>query len=200
MNRQQFLEALRAKLNGLPKKELDERLAFYSESIDDRIEEGMSEEEAVAQMGTIDDIVLQIVAETPFVKIVKEKCTPKRKLSTTEILLLVLGFPLWLPLLIAGLAVAVSVYVVFWSAIASLWAGFVSLVAGTFGGVVAGIVFLCTGNAVAGLALLSVTLICAGLSILAFYGCKIIMNYMLKFTKNIVLQTKKRLVNKGEEA
>ena len=38
MCKQDFLDELRAKLIGLPKQELEERLTFYSEMIDDRME------------------------------------------------------------------------------------------------------------------------------------------------------------------
>ena len=54
MNKQAFLERLRKALSGLPPKEQEERITFYSEMIDDRMEEGLSEEEeAVASIGTI---------------------------------------------------------------------------------------------------------------------------------------------------
>ncbi|MBR5538496.1 MAG: hypothetical protein IKU61_01205 [Clostridia bacterium] len=47
MNKQEFLEELRKGLSGLPKEDVRERLNFYGEIIDDRIEEGLTEEEAV---------------------------------------------------------------------------------------------------------------------------------------------------------
>ena len=39
MNKQEFLMRLREGLSGLPQNEIEERLTFYSEMIDDRIEE-----------------------------------------------------------------------------------------------------------------------------------------------------------------
>ena len=44
MNKQEFLSRLEQALSGLPAEELQERLAFYRESIEDRVEEGLSEE------------------------------------------------------------------------------------------------------------------------------------------------------------
>ena len=44
MNKQQYLSRLEKALSGLPADDLRERLAFYGESIDDRMEEGLSEE------------------------------------------------------------------------------------------------------------------------------------------------------------
>ena len=50
MRKQEFLSALKRSMKGLPKSEIDERISFYSEMIDDRVEEGFSEEEAVAMI------------------------------------------------------------------------------------------------------------------------------------------------------
>ena len=49
MNKQEFLNQLRSGLNGLPHEEIEERVMFYSEMIDDRVEEGLSEEDAGRQ-------------------------------------------------------------------------------------------------------------------------------------------------------
>ena len=40
MNKTEFLNELEARLKGLPKEDVEERLEFYSEAIDDRVEEG----------------------------------------------------------------------------------------------------------------------------------------------------------------
>ena len=101
MRKQEFLTLLRERLSGLPQADVEERLAFYSEMIDDRMEEGFSEEEAVGQIGSIEEIVSQIVVETPLSKIVKENVRRKPRRKGWETLLLVLGFPVWLPLLSA---------------------------------------------------------------------------------------------------
>ena len=46
MSKQEFLEQLRRGLPGLPREDIEERLKFYSEMLEDRMEEGLSEEEA----------------------------------------------------------------------------------------------------------------------------------------------------------
>ena len=73
MSKQEFLVQLRKGLSGLPQDDIEERLTFYSEMIDDRMEEGFSEEEAVSQIGSVDEIVSQIIADIPIMKIAKEK-------------------------------------------------------------------------------------------------------------------------------
>ena len=77
MNKQQFLAQLRKGLSGLPQNDIEERLTFYSEMIEDQMEDGLSEEEAVSAIGSVDESVAQVVAETPLVKIAKEKIKPK---------------------------------------------------------------------------------------------------------------------------
>ena len=112
MNKQEFLAQLRKKLSGAPQNEVEERLIFYGEMIDDRIEEGMSEEDAVGEIGDIDTIVSEVISSIPMSAIVKEKTKPKRKMKAWEIVLLILGSPIWLSLFIAAFAIIISLYVV----------------------------------------------------------------------------------------
>ena len=78
MRKQEFLAALRKGLSRLPQDDLEERLTFYSEMLADRMEEGVSEEEAISAIGNVEDIVRQAVADIPFAKIAKERMKPKR--------------------------------------------------------------------------------------------------------------------------
>lgn len=197
MNKQEFLARLRAGLQGLPQEDIEERVTFYSEMIDDRMEEGVPEAEAVAGIGSVDDIIAQTVAEVPLTKLVKEKITPKKKLGVWEIILLVLGSPIWLSLLIAAFAVAVSVYAVLWSVIVSLWAVFASLIGCSLGGIAAGIGFAFGGNGLIGIAMMGAGMVCAGLSVFTFFGCKAATKGILLTTKKFALWIKNRFVKKG---
>lgn len=184
MNKQEFLAKLRMGLSGLPQNDIDERMAFYEEMINDRMEDGLSEEEAINEIGDIDEIISQIISETPITKLVKEKIRPKRTLRTWEIILLILGSPLWISLLAAGFAVILSIYAVLWSLILSLWAIEISFIACALCGFVAGISAIVCGNVSYGLALIGMGFILAGLSIFLFFGCK-------AATKGTVILTKK---------
>ena len=187
MCKQEFLTQLRKGLSGLPQRDIEERLSFYSEMIDDRMEEGLSEEEAVLAVGSVEEIVSQIIGDIPLAKLAKERVKGNRRLKSWEIVLLVLGSPLWLSLGIAAFAVIFSVYVSLWSVIISLWAVFVSFVGCFVGGLIAGIVVACTGNVLPGIAVLAAGLLCAGLSIFAFYGCSAV-------TRGFSLLTRKTAV------
>ena len=65
MTKQEFLNKLGKGLSCLPQEDIEERLTFYSEMIDDRMEEGFSEEDAVLEIGDIDEIISQTIADIP---------------------------------------------------------------------------------------------------------------------------------------
>lgn len=167
MNKEQFLNALREKISGLSQEDLAERLAFYSEAIDDRVEDGLTEEEAVAQLGAIDDIAKRILGDVPAVVAVKEK----RKVNPLVIVLLILGSPLWISLLLAAFSVVISLYAAVWSVVISLWAADVSVAASAVGCLAGGVLLFVRGNVAGGLVAIACMLFCAGFSILGFYGC-----------------------------
>jgi len=196
MNKQEFLLQLRKGLSGLPQEDIEERLTFYSEMIEDRKEEGLSEEEAVSAIGFVDEIIAQVVAETPFVKIAKERIKPKRRLSVGEIVLLALGSPIWLSLGIAVFAVIISLYISLWAVMISLWAVFASFAGCSIGGVLACIVFTVGGNGVSGIAMLAAGIVCSGLSIYIFYGCKAATMGTLLLTKKIAICIKNCFLRK----
>lgn len=196
MGKQEFLVQLRKGLSGLPQEDIEERLTFYSEMIDDRMEEGITEEEAVAAIGTVDEIVKQVIAETPLAKIAKERIKSKRRSRAGEIVLLVLGSPIWLSLLIAAFAIILAAYIVVWSVVITLWSIEASFAACTLGGIVSATVFSFQGNGFTGLAMLGAGIICAGLSIFMFYGCKAATKCILLLTKKMALGIKTLFVGK----
>lgn len=198
MSKQLFLARLREELAGLPQEDIEERLTFYSEMIDDRMEEGLSEEEAVAAIGPIDELVAQVVADIPLAKIAGERIKPKRRLGAGEIVLLVLGSPVWLSLAIAAVAVVFSLYVSLWAVIVSLWAVFASLDACSLGGVLACVVFIAEGKGALGLAMLAAALLCIGLSLFTFYGCRAATKGTVHLTKKMVLWIKNCVIKKEE--
>lgn len=99
MNKTEFLDALRHALGKLPSYEVEQSIAFYAEMIDDRIEDGMSEQEAVAALGSVHAIAAQIVAETPPIpKAIAKANTGSR---TLNIVLLAILSPIWVTLALA---------------------------------------------------------------------------------------------------
>ena len=172
MTKNEFLTELRAALEGLPEEDVEKSLEYYSEMIDDRIEDGLSEEEAVADLGSIEDIRAQIVKDTPITKIIKEKIKPKRTLSGLEITLLIVGFPIWFPLLASVAATLFCIWVSLWAVVISFYAVEAAFMASAVGGIIAAVVMLTVGNSLSGLFLLGCSLACVGLGILWIFVCK----------------------------
>ena len=185
MTKIEFLNKLRMRLSALPNEEIEERIAFYSEVIDDRIEEGMSEEDAVASVGANDEISIDAKPEP------KQK-NQKRSFSVLAVVLIILGFPLWFPLLIAAFAVVLSVFAAVLSVIISLWAVFASFVGCAIGGVVGGTVIAFSTSPFVGTALIGAGLVCAGLAIFGFFVCYAV-------TKGAVLCTKLIFTKRGRK-
>lgn len=200
MNKYEFLGRLRERLAGLPPKDIEKSLDYYAEMIADRIEDGMSEEEAVAALGTIDEIVAQILEETPLPKLVKEKVRPKRPLRTWEILLIVLGFPLWLPLLIAFASIIFSVLVAIGSVLISVFAVAVAVGACALAFTVAGLICFATSRGALGTILIGATLICSGLCILFFVGATYASKGILWLCKKGIYAIKSCFVGKEAKA
>ena len=196
MNKQEFLASLREGLSGLPRNDIEERLTFYIEMIDDRIEEGLSEQEAVGAVGAVNDIVAQILADTPLTKLVKEKVKPDRTLKAWEIVLLVLGSPIWLSLLVAAFVIILAVYIVVWSVAIALWSVEVAFAACSLGGIAAAAVFAFQGNWLTGLAMLGAGICCAGHSVYLFFGCKAVTKGIILLTKKTALRIKTLFVRK----
>ena len=196
MNKQEFLQKLRLKLSSLPKVEVEERINFYSEMIDDKIEEGILEEQAVLSVGSIDKIFSEAVSDISFSKLAKEKIKSKRRLKNWEIILLIVGSPIWLALLISFFAVIFSLYVSVWAIIVSLWASFASLVACSVCGALYGVILGFVSNKTICFAIIGASFVLAGIAVLFFFGCKIVTEGVILLTKKIMICIKKQFVKK----
>lgn len=199
MTKLNFLFELRDKLKGLPQNEIDERLNFYSEMIEDMVEEGFSEEDAVEKIGSVKDIGEQIISEIPLTKIAKERIKPKRKIKPWETTLIVVGSPIWASLLVAFFSVIFALFVSLWSVIISLWATFVSFAACGFAAVIVGIAFCFMHKGVLGLAMIGVGLVCLGFGILMFLASHYATKGTVLLTKKTVLGIKKCFIKREEE-
>lgn len=111
MTKAEFLNELRNRLSGLTQTDIEQRVSFYEEMIDGRMEDGLSEEEAIEQLGSIDDIVGHIMSEIPITKLVKNKVRGKKKTPGWVIALVIILFPLWFSLAVALFSVFLSLWI-----------------------------------------------------------------------------------------
>ena len=100
MNKAQFCALLGNKLKPyLSPKEIYKTLNFFEEMIDDRIDEGLSEEEAVSQLGDINIIVDQILDEHNIGKKQTKlvwRFIPRKIPTVLRFIITVLLFPAWI--------------------------------------------------------------------------------------------------------
>ena len=177
MKKQIFLDILRAKLKGLPKKEVEECLNFYSEMIDDRIEEGLSEEDATLSVGDVSKIALDKLAE-------ERSNSNERKAEGKKLALIIATSPLWVPLAISALAIVFSLFASAWAVIVSLWAVFTALCVSAPLGVILGIAMFFNGSGISGAICFSIALISFSLAIFSFPGCLWLTKKSVFLTKN----------------
>lgn len=196
MNKQEFLTALQEGLKGLPQADIQHRIEFYREMIEDRMEDGMSEEEAVAALGPVRDIVAQILSETPLPRLVRERVKPKRPIRAWEIVLLVLGSPVWVPLLFAGILVVLACYAVLWSCIITLYAVDLTAALGGLAGLVSSLLLSSSGGLPDRIFLFGSGLACLGLSVLLFFVFNRISVWILRLSKKALLALKFRFIQK----
>jgi uncharacterized membrane protein len=196
MNKTEFLSLLRNNLAGLDTTDIENSIQYYSEMIDDRIEEGLDENTAVASVGTPEDAAKEILKNIPITKLVKEKVKASKKPSAAVIILLILGSPLWIPLMLSLFSIILSLYVSLWAVVGSLWSVPVSLGATALavllfspvGGMLNGIGFCLT--------CLGAGFILTGLCIFSGFGCVYATKGLAFLTKKAVLGLKYCFIKK----
>ena len=188
VNKMQFLQAVSEQTAGMPSTEINRLLEYYNEMIDEAVEEGLSEEEAVDRLGTWEEICTQIEefrtsepqikeepAKEPQNPIPEKK--PKKRISLPmwAVVLMILTSPIWgaivLSLGIAVFAVVASLVVIGGALVISLFAVVLSLaVVGVVGIPAAGVLFF-AGSIATGLLSLGGGLVCGGFAILGWFMC-----------------------------
>ena len=186
MNKKEFLHELRSSLRGLNDDDIDEKISFYSEMIDDRIEEGYSEEEAVSEIGTVDDVILDVAKDAKLIRLLRQKVRPKRKITGFEIALFIIGFPLWFPLLLTFVLLAPIFIFLFY--ILDFVFFTVDLSAGAAGvwTIIVTCILLLKGSEFS-VGYLGMGLISLGFSVLFFFAC-------IRFAKVSLRVTRKGLI------
>ena len=115
MSKADFLRLLERALAQLSEEERQKNLEYYSELLDDMMEEGMTEAEATAKLGSPNQIAQSILQEIPLGKLVSTRMKPKSGWTPLAIVLAVVGSPVWVPLLLATIAIVLAVFVSIWA-------------------------------------------------------------------------------------
>lgn len=179
MNKSEFINKLKNNLSGLPHEDIEKFGEYYSEMIDDRTEEGMSEEQAVNALGDVASIAQKIkneYVEQQYNDTYSQESKPKqennnyhsgkqsdRKKYLPLIVLAFFGIPILLPILafIFVIIITVGLTILIVPFITGICFAALGLA-----GIAAFIMYTVSGSFAYGTILLGLSLILLGLSML----------------------------------
>ena len=129
MNKTQFCALLENKLKPyLSPKEMYKTLNFFEEMIDDRIDEGLSEEEAVLQLGDINIIVDQILDEHNIGKKQTKlvwRFVPRKIPTELGFIITILLLPVWITIFALGASLFIVILSIIFSIVLTIIAIFI---------------------------------------------------------------------------
>lgn len=169
MTKGEFLNALREATGHLPPAEAEKAISYYSEIIEDLIEDGLTAEQAVLSLGSMEKIVNAVEEEVPLGQVVSDRIRRSKKESKSSLIWIILaicGAPVWLPVLTSVLMVVLTFYFTVWILIFALFAVVFSLAIAGLAGIAGGVFQIVISNAPAGIFIIGGALVCAGLAIL----------------------------------
>lgn len=170
----------------MSQEEFGDRLSVVRQTVS-KWEKGLSlpDSEMLVHIAEVLEVTVSELVGEEITELAKE--TPSNTDKPSKVLpltLIILGSPLWFPLLIAALSVVFSLFVTLWSVIVSFWGVFASFVGVAVGFLLGGGILSFWGIAISGAFLVGLALISAGLAVFSFFGCK-------AATKSSVWLTKK---------
>ena len=183
MNKKEFLNDLDIKLNFLTEEERNKTLNYYSEIIEDRIESGASEEEAVLQMESTEVIAKKLIAENSTQKTTSEKVLDfidklfEKHGYLFVLAIVIFSIPLWTPIVGVILGLVCTMFLILFAMIAF----------GAIGSVAAlgiGISFI-TQSLLSAISALGVSMVCAGFAVLVTIGTVKLISMMSNFFKKV---------------
>lgn len=113
MNKAEFIKALDNELARFDASEKQDILAYYSELVDEKVERGSSEAQAVASIGRVKDISAGIKADLVNVRLTEGSSLSKIAKSFWLLLLVLFASPILLPMGIAFLSVFLGITIAF---------------------------------------------------------------------------------------
>lgn len=183
MNKKEFLNDLDSKLDFLTEEERNKTLNYYSEIIEDRIESGASEEEAVLQMESTEVIAKKLMTENNTQKNTSEKVLDfidklfEKHGYLFVLAIVIFSIPLWTPIVGVILGLVCTMFLILFAMIAF----------GAIGSVAAlgiGISFI-TQSLLSAISALGVSMVCAGFAVLVTIGTVKLISMMSNFFKKV---------------
>lgn len=197
MNKQEYLAQLRAALACLPEGEIEESVAFYTEMIDDRVADGLTEGEATAQLDDPKAAARAIIADLPVVP--RTVVRTKQRNRALYWTLVILGSPLWLTLLLAAGMLVLAGLLTIWCLILGLWLLAAGLLAGGPLGIGVCLWALAVGQPAYGVFELGSGLLCFGLGLFCLHGAVAASKTLMQVSRQWIAKAKAPFVKVKEE-
>ena len=179
MRKNEFINAIRGSLRGYPHNEVENSIEFYSEIIDDRVENGMTEEEAVASLGDLDMIIKNIKVDMPLKSVIKERVKENKEERIRENKHMSAGFVF---------------YMLLWVFDIVIFAVSIALAACLAGGVIGGVINFIAGNPGTGIAFIGVGIAALGLAIFLFMAGTGVAKANVSLTGSFLRGTKRKIL------
>lgn len=169
MTKREFFDALTSRMKSLPKEEQNRVIRYYNEVLEDCMEDGMSEAEAVAQIEDVDTIAKRILLEYAMESHRKApvEANPvykaeqyKKQGNVLMVVLALITIPFWGAVLISLLGAVFAIAV-------ALFCIPVSLGSAAIGCIIMTPVLIFTGQVGKGFLVLGAGLICAALTLVS---------------------------------
>ena len=119
----------------MPASEVADALEYYAEAIDDRVEQGLSEQQALEEIGGPAQACDAVAETVPVAKRAVAAATATRERKALIGVLLLVSAVFWVPLAFGLLGPAAGVYATIWAAVLVVWTGIGSLLACGLGAV-----------------------------------------------------------------
>lgn len=194
MNKSEYLDSIRSKLTGLPEKDINSAIEYYEEAIEDRIEDGLTEEQAIKAVGTPEEIAEKILMDSSIPKLITAKAKPQRTLKGWEIALIIIGSPLWIIIGACLLIVFLSVILtLFWVMLAIICC-VVGIIVGSLGGIAASIAQLFTGGGASSVAMLGICIMLLGVGVLLVVPVKAALTGLWELIAKFIRWVKRKII------
>lgn len=168
MNKREYLDRLTELLACLPPDQRIESVSFYAEMIDDRVEEGMTEEEAVAALDAPGVAAEAILDDLPAVPRAVAKTRRKSRVLLWAIV--IIGWPVLLPIAVSFVLAAVLIYLAIWLCAVCVWVVAIGLLIGLPLGIVCAFWGVAAGNVPFAVVEFGAALLCGALGALCLRG------------------------------
>ncbi len=201
MNKETFLNLLANEMKGFSYAEISRAQVFYEEAIADRMEDGLTEEEAVASLGEVALIVEEMRLNLPFTKLIGNTVKESHQNASNKTLwkvLAIISFPFWLPMLIGFAATLFGLYMGLIGILVGIIAIYGSLIIIGIASLFASGYFIFQGDLLVAIGYLGSTLASIGLFLLLLQSVSSIIKSVISLPVTVTRSIKKLLFKKGE--